>query len=139
MARRVKDQNLESRDARLKLKTRGKPYWRAIGRGLHVGYRKGKTGGMWVVRRYLGQQNYQMHTIAQADDMLDAMALRFSTSGRRKRPHAICARSQHRRLAATPSPTPPLFTLRASKARPLTMMLASDLMPTCCPPSATGR
>ena len=27
---------------------------------------------MWVVRRYLGQQNYQMHTIAQADDMLDA-------------------------------------------------------------------
>ena len=27
---------------------------------------------MWVVRRYLGDQNYSMHTIAEADDVLDA-------------------------------------------------------------------
>jgi integrase len=72
MARRIKDVNLESRDARLKFKVSGKPYWRAIGRGLHLGYRKGKTGGVWVVRRYLGQQSYQLHTIAQTDDTLDA-------------------------------------------------------------------
>ena len=72
MARRVKDQNLESRDARLKLKARGKPHWRSIGRGLHLGYRKSKVGGMWVVRRYLGKQTYPLNTLAQADDMLDA-------------------------------------------------------------------
>src|SRR5262249_49384744 len=50
----------------------GKPYWRAIDRGLHLGYRKGKTSGVWVVRRYLGGQNYKLETIAQADDNVDA-------------------------------------------------------------------
>jgi integrase len=72
MARRVRDRTIESREARRKLKASGKPYWRAIGRGLHVGYRKGKTGGAWVVRRYLGKQTYQLETIAEADDILDA-------------------------------------------------------------------
>ena len=72
MARRVNDRNLDSRDARRKLKASGKPYWRAIGRGLHVGYRKGKTGGVWVIRRYLGKQAYQLETIAEADDFQDA-------------------------------------------------------------------
>ena len=72
MARRVRDRAIETRDARRKLKASGKPYWRAIGKGLHVGYRKGKASGVWVVRRYLGGQNYSMHTIAEADDVLDA-------------------------------------------------------------------
>lgn len=72
MARRVKDRNLESRQARLKLAPSGKPYWRSIGRGLHVGYRKGKRGGVWVTRRYLGGQSYSISTIAQADDVEDA-------------------------------------------------------------------
>ena len=42
MARRVRDKNIETREARAKLKPRPTPYWRAIGRGLHLGYRKGK-------------------------------------------------------------------------------------------------
>ena len=54
MARRVRDRAIETREARRKLKASGKPYWRAIGKGLHVGYRKGKASGVWVVRRYLG-------------------------------------------------------------------------------------
>ena len=58
MARRIKDQTLDSRDARKKLKVRGKPFYKAIGKGLHLGYRKGKTGGVWVVRSYLGKQQY---------------------------------------------------------------------------------
>ncbi len=41
-------------------------------RGLHVGYRKGKRGGVWVTRRYLGGQSYSISTIAQADDVEDA-------------------------------------------------------------------
>ena len=61
-----------SREARRKLKVSGKPYWRSISKGLHIGYRKGKTSGVWVVRRYLGNQNYQLETIAEADDVLDA-------------------------------------------------------------------
>ena len=45
MARRIRESTLDSRDARVKLKVRGKPYWRSIGSGLHVGYRKGQDRG----------------------------------------------------------------------------------------------
>jgi hypothetical protein len=72
MARRVSDRTIETRDARRKLRASGKPYWRAIGKGLHVGYRKGKRSGVWVVRRYLGDKTYKLETIAEADDVLDA-------------------------------------------------------------------
>ena len=72
MARRIRDAILESRAAREKLKPRGKPYYRSIGQGLHLGYRKGKTAGRWVVRLYVGEQNYRVETIADADDRLDA-------------------------------------------------------------------
>lgn len=67
-----RDKNIETREARTKLKPSGKPYWRIIGKGLHVGYRKGKRGGAWVIRRYLGDQDYKVETIAAADDVEDA-------------------------------------------------------------------
>jgi integrase len=72
MARRVRDSQLESRTARAKLKPSGKPYYRAIGEGLHLGYRKGATVGKWVVRRYIGERNYEVQTIATADDIEDS-------------------------------------------------------------------
>ena len=34
-----------------KLKPSGKPYYKSIGEGLHLGYRKNKVEGKWVVRR----------------------------------------------------------------------------------------
>jgi integrase len=72
MARTVRDARLESRTARAALKPTGKPYYRAIDEGLHLGYRKGKTGGKWVVRRYLGGESYAVETIGTADDTIDA-------------------------------------------------------------------
>ena len=72
MARRVKDQSLDSREARSKLKARGKPYWRSIGKGLHIGYRKGQGGGAWCIRQYQGEQKYKVETVAIADDREDA-------------------------------------------------------------------
>ena len=72
MARRVRDKDIETREARRKLKQSAKPYWRSIGKGLHVGFRKGKTGGVWVVRHYIGNQHYKVETIATADDIEDA-------------------------------------------------------------------
>ena len=71
MARTVRDSNLETRTARARLKTSGKPYYRAIDPGLHLGYRKGRTGGKWVIRRYVGNSAYQVETIATADDSAD--------------------------------------------------------------------
>ncbi|WP_244421449.1 tyrosine-type recombinase/integrase [Allomesorhizobium alhagi] len=68
----MRDATLESRAAREKLKPRGKPYYKAIGPSLHLGYRKGKSGGRWVVRLYVGDRNYRVETVADADDRLDA-------------------------------------------------------------------
>jgi integrase len=79
MAKRVRGSNLESRAARGKLKPRGKPYYTAIGEGLHVGYRKGKAEGKWVVRRYAGDQAYITDTIARADDIADADGVKVLT------------------------------------------------------------
>jgi len=72
MARRIRESILDSRDARLKLTVRGKPYWRSIGRGLHVGYRKGKDARRWVARIYVGGGQYVVETISDADDFVDA-------------------------------------------------------------------
>jgi integrase len=73
MSRRVRDKDLSTRTARAKLKARGKPYYRAIDPGLHLGYRKGQTGGRWVARIYGGDGGYEVKTIGGiADDKQDA-------------------------------------------------------------------
>jgi integrase len=73
MARKVKDRELDSKTARRDLKPRGKPYWRTIERGAHLGYRRLKGGaGTWCMRRYIGEQNYTVLRIGAADDLSDA-------------------------------------------------------------------
>ena len=68
MARTVRDANPETRTARARLKSRKKPYWRSIDRGLHLGYYRGAIGGAWVGRRYIGDRRYQETTLGTADD-----------------------------------------------------------------------
>ena len=72
MAKSVRDSRLDSRTARQKLKPSGKPYYRPLEMNLHLGYRKGKHGGKWVMRRYLGDEKYAVETIGAADDLADA-------------------------------------------------------------------
>jgi len=72
MARHVRDANFETRTARARLKARGRPYYRSVDGGLHVGYRKSKNGGKWVMRWYVGNQQYLVETIGTADDIIDA-------------------------------------------------------------------
>lgn len=78
MARTVQDKNLSSKETRLRLKARGKPYYRLIEQGLHLGYRRLKNhdgniqAGNWVVRHYKGDQQYEVETIGPADDKSDA-------------------------------------------------------------------
>jgi integrase len=73
MARKVEDKALNSREARSKLKPRGKPYFREIERGLHLGYRKLKgRAGTWWARHYIGNQAYTVASIGAADDLSDA-------------------------------------------------------------------
>jgi integrase len=73
MARTVRDANLETRTARSRLPTRGKPHYRILEPGLHLGYRKLKTGpGKWIARHYEGNETYKVKTIGIADDFSDA-------------------------------------------------------------------
>jgi integrase len=73
MSRKVRDSNLDTRTARDKLKPRGKPYYRTIDKGLHLGYRKLRgAAGTWVGRFYVGDENYEVERIATADDSSDA-------------------------------------------------------------------
>jgi integrase len=73
MARRVRDRNLESREARGKLSVRGKPYYRAIAPGLSLGYRKGKRAHPWFARFYeKARRDYSFANIGEADDTADA-------------------------------------------------------------------
>src|SRR5262245_52416495 len=75
MARKVRDSNLDNRSVRTKLKARGKPHYRLMAKGLHIGYRRPASGGAgrWVVRYYKGNGGYELKTIdGVADDYADA-------------------------------------------------------------------
>jgi integrase len=79
MARRTPDARLESRESRSRLASRGKPHYRLLEPGLHIGYRrlKGRKGrpavaGTWVARHYVGGQSYVVEKIGTADDFSDA-------------------------------------------------------------------
>ncbi|OAI28683.1 integrase [Methylosinus sp. R-45379] len=95
MAKTVRDSKLDSRAARERLKPQPKPYFRALDIGLHLGYRKGKTGGKWVVRRYIGDEKYLVETIGTADDGQDAdgaEVLTFSQAQAKARERAADSR-----------------------------------------------
>ena len=69
-----------SREQRRKLKPSGKPYFEGLERGLDFGYRKGKRGGKWVVRRLVvGARKYTVETIGSADDDAAAELTRVLT------------------------------------------------------------
>lgn len=73
MARTVRDTNLETRAARLRLQARRKHYWRVLESGLPLGYRRTKEGGgSWVSRRFIGEGRYSEAKIGTADDLQDA-------------------------------------------------------------------
>ena len=73
MSRTVRDTNLETRAARLRLTTQRKPYWRVVETGLHLGYRRTKEGGgSWVARRFIGEGKYLEVKVGTADDLQDA-------------------------------------------------------------------
>ena len=72
MARTTADAPLTTRPARERLEPRHEPYWRAIEGGAALGYRKGVTGGMWLVRLRLPEGRYVKETLGRADDAISA-------------------------------------------------------------------
>ena len=72
MPRHVKDERIETREARRKLAAQSEPYWRAIVQGAHVGYYKGARRGAWLVRWRKPEGRYQKVTLGEADDTRDS-------------------------------------------------------------------
>ncbi len=67
MAKKTKAVRLERKSDRAELKPSGVPYYVSLGENLHLGYRKGKRGGVWVARRRMAGK-YLAETLADADD-----------------------------------------------------------------------
>jgi len=74
MARTIKDARLDTRTARLELAESRKPVWRSVDRGLALGYRRGKRGGVWLGRRFKDGR-YIEKRLGTADDLTDADGL----------------------------------------------------------------
>ena len=72
MGRTVRDANLETRTARLRLPIRTEPYWRGLEKGFALGYRRRSKGGTWLARRRPDDGGYVEHRIGTADDFQDA-------------------------------------------------------------------
>ncbi len=72
MGRHVKDYYLGTPEARSKLPRRHNPFWREITPGLHIGYRKGKRGGVWIGRKLLDDGKHKKWKLATADDIVDS-------------------------------------------------------------------
>src|SRR5260370_2499882 len=94
MARTIRDALLDTRTARSRLKARGKPYFRSLEPGLHLGYRRPLSGpGKWVARHYIGDQSYEVETLAGADDYSDAdgvAVLSFNQAQTLARSRMVC-------------------------------------------------
>jgi integrase len=71
MARTVRDSNLETRTARLRLSIRTEPYWRGLEKGFALGYRRRASGGTWLGRRRQADGGYVEHRIGTTDDLQD--------------------------------------------------------------------
>lgn len=73
MPRTVVETRIQDRTARGRLEPRGKPYWRVLCEGSHLGYRRGKLKGSWVAR-YLSAErgDYVTSVIGEADDLVEA-------------------------------------------------------------------
>jgi integrase len=98
MPRTLRDASLETRAARGRLKARGKPYYRALEPGLHLGYRRPQAGaGKWLARHYIGDQAYELETLAIADDFSDAdgVAVLSYRQAQAKARERMVARAHH--------------------------------------------
>jgi integrase len=105
MARTIRDQKLDTREARKKLKPSGKPYWRLLDEGLHFGYRKGQSSGKWVFRLYKGNQQYVVETIGNADDGgSDANGVNILTFAQGQARARQIAELRRKGIATTPAP-----------------------------------
>ena len=73
MARAIRSSTFETRSARLKeIPVSIKPTFVRVAKGLGLGYRRNKSGGVWVMRVADGKRSNWVRTIGAADDFAEA-------------------------------------------------------------------
>lgn len=99
MARTLNEAAISTRKARAKLAPG--LHWRGIDVGVHLGYRKGRRGGTWLVR-WRADAGYRQVPIGAADDHLKEGTLDFDSATRAARAAVEEARVEAAAVAAGP-------------------------------------
>lgn len=102
MAKTLKEAPLTTRNARDKLPEG--LHWRGIDPDVHLGYRKGRRGGVWVVRWRNGA-GYRQERLGTADDELAEGTLTYADAVKAGRDHVESARRGARAAAHGPVQT----------------------------------
>src|SRR5688572_21782538 len=102
MSRRLVETAMASRSARRDLGDG--VYWRGLDPDVHIGYRKGKRGGRWLVRWYAGDQKYSQAALGTADDVLSEGTLSYDIAEKAARAKVEQSRARARLTANGPLP-----------------------------------
>jgi integrase len=106
MAKSLAEAPLTTANARSKLAAG--LHWRRVAADVHIGYRKGKRSGVWLVRWRVGD-GYRQKPIGPADDVMKEGALSFDAAEKEGRKIVEAARREEKALAAGP-----LLTVRSA-------------------------
>lgn len=101
MAKTLTESKIAGRADRKRLPVRPAPYWRGIDPDVHLGYRKGTRGGVWLVRWRDGKA-YQQRPLGTADDELREGTLDFDRAVRAARELVEGERRRQRAVAEGP-------------------------------------
>src|SRR5690606_36940438 len=96
MAKTLKEAQITTRNARAKLPAG--VHWKGIDPEVHLGYRKAKRGGSWLVRWRNGS-GYRQETLATADDEIREGTLDYEAARRQARATVEAARAEARAAA----------------------------------------
>ena len=102
MAKTLNESAITTRSARASLPPG--LHWRGIDPEVHLGYRKGRRGGVWLVRWRDGS-GYRQTGIGTADDVITEGTLDFAAATKIGRETVEHARAKSVALAAGPVPT----------------------------------
>lgn len=108
MAKTLKEAQLTTRNARQKLLAG--VHWRGIDPEVHLGYRKGKRGGVWLVRWRLGV-GYRQDGLGTADDEIAEGTLSYLEAVKCARERVEKARRDAQAVADGPAQTVRLAVL----------------------------
>lgn len=102
MAKTLKEAPITTRNARARLPAG--LHWRGIDPETHLGYRKGKRGGNWLVRWRNGE-GYRQAPIGITDDAIGVGTLDYNAAIRTARAMVEAARAEAKAKADGPIPT----------------------------------